>query len=203
MLIVVATTNLFTLLIPLVQSGELLIIVRLLTGLAGRIAVAAPFPICRRADARAAPAHLRGDLRDHAGRLVHLAAASRLHARRQSERLPADRPAGDAWAVCRASAETCAQTRHKIPTTVQRNWPRRNSAVNDGSSSRARASFSPSAATVSGSIRRPHRLMIRSTVSTAASGLPLRRYQRGLSGISKYTSNETIGQLETVTEGNA
>jgi hypothetical protein len=57
-------------------------------------------------------------------------------------------------------------------------------AVNDGSASRASASFSPSAATVSGSMRRPHRLMIRLTASTAASGLPLRRYQRGLSGIS-------------------
>jgi MFS transporter, putative metabolite:H+ symporter len=45
MLIGVATTNLFTLLIPLVQSGEQLIIVRLLTGLAGGFAVAAPFPI--------------------------------------------------------------------------------------------------------------------------------------------------------------
>ena len=40
-----STTNLFTLLIPLVQSGEQLIIVRLLTGLAGGFAVAAPFPI--------------------------------------------------------------------------------------------------------------------------------------------------------------
>lgn len=45
MLIGVATTNLFTLLIPLVESGEQLIIVRLLTGLAGGFAVAAPFPI--------------------------------------------------------------------------------------------------------------------------------------------------------------
>jgi MFS transporter, putative metabolite:H+ symporter len=45
MLIGVATTNLFTLLIPLVQTGEQLIIVRLLTGLAGGFAVAAPFPI--------------------------------------------------------------------------------------------------------------------------------------------------------------
>jgi MFS family permease len=45
MLIGVATTNLFTLLIPLVQSGEQLIVVRLLTGLAGGFAVAAPFPI--------------------------------------------------------------------------------------------------------------------------------------------------------------
>jgi MFS family permease len=44
MLIGVATTNLFTLLIPLVQSGEQLIVVRLLTGLAGGFAVAAPFP---------------------------------------------------------------------------------------------------------------------------------------------------------------
>ena len=45
MLIGVATTNFFTLLIPLVQSGEQLIIIRLLTGLAGGFAVSAPFPI--------------------------------------------------------------------------------------------------------------------------------------------------------------
>jgi putative MFS transporter len=45
MLIGVAATNFFTLLIPLVQSGEQLIIVRMLTGLAGGFAVSAPFPI--------------------------------------------------------------------------------------------------------------------------------------------------------------
>ena len=45
MLIGVATTNFFTLLIPLVQSGEQLIIIRMLTGLAGGFAVSAPFPI--------------------------------------------------------------------------------------------------------------------------------------------------------------
>jgi putative MFS transporter len=45
MLIGVAATNFFTLLIPLVQSGEQLIAIRLLTGLAGGFAVSAPFPI--------------------------------------------------------------------------------------------------------------------------------------------------------------
>jgi putative MFS transporter len=45
MLIGVATTNVFTLLIPLVPSGEQLIIIRMLTGLAGGFAVSAPFPI--------------------------------------------------------------------------------------------------------------------------------------------------------------
>jgi MFS family permease len=41
----VAGTTFFTLLIPLVQSADQLIIVRLLTGLAGGFAVSAPFPI--------------------------------------------------------------------------------------------------------------------------------------------------------------
>jgi MFS family permease len=41
----VAGTTFFTLLIPLVQNAEQLIIVRLLTGLAGGFAVSAPFPI--------------------------------------------------------------------------------------------------------------------------------------------------------------
>jgi MFS transporter, putative metabolite:H+ symporter len=45
MLIGVAAINFFTLLIPLVQTAEQLIIVRLLTGLAGGFAVSAPFPI--------------------------------------------------------------------------------------------------------------------------------------------------------------
>jgi MFS family permease len=45
MLIGVAATNFFTLMIPLVQSGEQLIMIRLLTGLAGGFAVSAPFPI--------------------------------------------------------------------------------------------------------------------------------------------------------------
>jgi MFS family permease len=45
MLLGVATINFFTLLIPLVRSGEQLIIVRLLTGLAGDFAASAPFPI--------------------------------------------------------------------------------------------------------------------------------------------------------------
>ena len=45
MLIGVAATNFFTLLIPLVQSGEQLIVIRMLTGLAGGFAVSAPFPI--------------------------------------------------------------------------------------------------------------------------------------------------------------
>jgi MFS family permease len=45
MLIGVAAINFFTLLIPLVQSAEQLIMVRLLTGLAGGFAVSAPFPI--------------------------------------------------------------------------------------------------------------------------------------------------------------
>ena len=41
----VVGTTFFTLLIPLVQNAEQLIIVRLLTGLAGGFAVSAPFPI--------------------------------------------------------------------------------------------------------------------------------------------------------------
>jgi MFS family permease len=41
----VAGTTFFTLLIPLVQNAEQLIIIRLLTGLAGGFAVSAPFPI--------------------------------------------------------------------------------------------------------------------------------------------------------------
>jgi MFS family permease len=41
----VASINFFTLLIPLVQNGEQLIIVRLLTGLAGGFAASAAFPI--------------------------------------------------------------------------------------------------------------------------------------------------------------
>jgi MFS family permease len=45
MLIGVAGITLFTLLLALVQTGEQLIIVRLLTGLAGGFAVFAPFPI--------------------------------------------------------------------------------------------------------------------------------------------------------------
>jgi MFS family permease len=45
MLIGVAAINFFTLLIPLVQTAEQLIVVRLLTGLAGGFAVSAPFPI--------------------------------------------------------------------------------------------------------------------------------------------------------------
>jgi len=45
MLIGVAGITLFTLLLTLVQTGERLIIVRLLTGLAGGFAVFAPFPI--------------------------------------------------------------------------------------------------------------------------------------------------------------
>jgi MFS transporter, putative metabolite:H+ symporter len=45
MLLGVAGVNFFTLLIPLVQSGEQLIIVRLFTGLAGGFAASAAFPI--------------------------------------------------------------------------------------------------------------------------------------------------------------
>jgi MFS transporter, putative metabolite:H+ symporter len=45
MLIGVAAITFFTLLIPLVQSGEQLIALRLLTGLGGGFAVSAPFPI--------------------------------------------------------------------------------------------------------------------------------------------------------------
>ena len=51
MLLGVAAINLFTLLIPLTQSGEQLIVIRLLTGLAIGFAASAPFPIARRADA--------------------------------------------------------------------------------------------------------------------------------------------------------
>jgi MFS transporter, putative metabolite:H+ symporter len=45
MLIGVAAITFFTLLIPLVQSGEQLIALRLLTGLGGGFAVSAPFPV--------------------------------------------------------------------------------------------------------------------------------------------------------------
>jgi MFS transporter, putative metabolite:H+ symporter len=45
MLIGVGAITFFTLLIPLVQSGEQLIVLRLLTGLGGGFAVSAPFPI--------------------------------------------------------------------------------------------------------------------------------------------------------------
>lgn len=45
MLLGVAAINFFTLLIPLAQNGEQLIIIRLLTGLAGGFAASAPFPI--------------------------------------------------------------------------------------------------------------------------------------------------------------
>ena len=45
MLLGVAAINFFTLLIPLAQSGEHLIIIRLLTGLAIGFAASAPFPI--------------------------------------------------------------------------------------------------------------------------------------------------------------
>ena len=45
LLVGVASINFFTLLIPLVQSGEELIIIRLLTGLAGGFAASAAFPI--------------------------------------------------------------------------------------------------------------------------------------------------------------
>ena len=45
LLLGVASINFFTLLIPLVQSGEQLIIIRLLTGLAGGFAASAAFPI--------------------------------------------------------------------------------------------------------------------------------------------------------------
>jgi MFS transporter, putative metabolite:H+ symporter len=45
LLLRVASINFFTLLIPLVQSGEQLIILRLLTGLAGGFAASAAFPI--------------------------------------------------------------------------------------------------------------------------------------------------------------
>ncbi|MBV8739592.1 MAG: MFS transporter, partial [Alphaproteobacteria bacterium] len=45
MLLGVAAINFFTLLIPLAQTGEQLIIIRLLTGLAGGFAASAPFPI--------------------------------------------------------------------------------------------------------------------------------------------------------------
>lgn len=42
-----------------------------------------------------------------------------------------------------------------MPTTVQSSWLGRKSAVNDGSYWRARATFSPSTATVSGATRLP------------------------------------------------
>ena len=45
MLLGVAAINFFTLLIPLAQNGEQLIIIRLFTGLAGGFAASAPFPI--------------------------------------------------------------------------------------------------------------------------------------------------------------
>jgi MFS family permease len=45
LLLGVASINFFTLLIPLVQTGEQLIVIRLFTGLAGGFAASAPFPI--------------------------------------------------------------------------------------------------------------------------------------------------------------
>jgi MFS family permease len=45
LLLGVASINFFTLLIPLVQNAEQLIVIRLLTGLAGGFAASAPFPI--------------------------------------------------------------------------------------------------------------------------------------------------------------
>ena len=56
LLLGVASINFFTLLIPLVQSGEQLIIIRLLTGLAGGFAGPAAFPIA----AELMPARHRG-----------------------------------------------------------------------------------------------------------------------------------------------
>jgi MFS family permease len=58
MMIGVIATTFFTLLIPLVQTAEQLIIVRLLTGLGAGSAVSAAFPIARRIDAGTAPPHL-------------------------------------------------------------------------------------------------------------------------------------------------
>ena len=89
MLLGVAAINFFTLLIPLAQSGEQLIIIRLLTGLADRLCRLGAVPDRRRADAGAAPAHLWRNLRDDAGQLVHLGAVGRLSGCRQPERFPA------------------------------------------------------------------------------------------------------------------
>ena len=75
MLLGVAAINFFTLLIPLAQSGEQLIIIRLLTGIGHRLCHLGAVPDRRRADAGAAPSHLRRDLRDDAGQFVYLAAA--------------------------------------------------------------------------------------------------------------------------------
>ncbi len=62
MLIGVIATTFFTLLVPLVQTSEQLIIVRLLTGLGAGGAVSAAFPDRCRADAGAAPSHLQRNL---------------------------------------------------------------------------------------------------------------------------------------------
>ena len=78
MLIGVAAITFCTLLIPLVQTGEQLIILRLLTGLGGGVCGLGTLPDRRRADAGAAPAYLRRHLRDVAGRLVYGAALCRL-----------------------------------------------------------------------------------------------------------------------------
>jgi MFS family permease len=79
MLLGVAAINLFMLLIPLAQSGEHLIVIRLLTGLAIGFAASAPFPIA----AELMPAQHRRtlwrNLRDDAGQFVHLGAVGRLY----------------------------------------------------------------------------------------------------------------------------
>src|SRR5579883_3354214 len=59
----VIATTFFTLLIPLVQTAEQLIIIRLLTGLGGGFAVSAAFPIAAEL-VPAAPTHLWRRLRD-------------------------------------------------------------------------------------------------------------------------------------------
>ena len=105
MLIGVAGITFFTLLITLVQTGEQLIIVRLLTGLAGGFAVFAPFPIA----AELMPARHR---RTFAAVYEMALACSfavlpvrRLSARRQSERLPADGAARRARLLRHAGAD--------------------------------------------------------------------------------------------------
>ena len=91
----VITTTFFTLLIPLVQTAEQLIIVRLLTGLGGGFAVSAAFPIA----AEPMPAaHRRtyGAVYEMSLAASFTAIFGQLPARRQPERVSADGLAG--WA---------------------------------------------------------------------------------------------------------
>ena len=85
----VVATTFFTLLVPLVQTADQLIIVRLLTGVGARVCRLGRVPDRRRADAGPAPPHLWRDLRDGVRQLVYGAAVHRAAGGDQSARLPA------------------------------------------------------------------------------------------------------------------